>query len=333
MEHFKALLVNKTESGTELNFQTLTLEDLPKGDVTIKVHYSSINYKDGLATIPNGGVVRNYPMVPGIDLAGTVIESENPNFKEGDEVLVTGYEIGVNHFGGYSEVARVPAEWIVPLPQGLSLKEAMAIGTAGFTAALSIHRLEENGVNKASGPVLVTGATGGVGSNAVAMLKKLGYTVTASSRKQSEHEFLKQIGADEIISPDELMNPNHKALLKQKWQAAVDPVAGEYLSVILASIQYGGSVALSGLTAGNTFTSTVFPFILRGINLLGIDSVYCPMEIRTQIWNRLAKEMKPNQLMNTITTEVSFEQIPGVLKKILAGELKGRYIVDFDKQN
>lgn len=329
MEQFKALVVNKTESGTKLNYQTLTIDELPAGDVTIRVHYSSINYKDGLATIPNGGVIRNYPMVPGIDLAGTVIDSKNPKFKEGDEVLVTGYEIGVSHFGGYSEVARVPAEWVVPLPQGLTLKEAMVIGTAGFTAALSIHRLEENGIKRENGPVLVTGATGGVGSSAVSMLKKIGYTVTASSRKQSEHDFLKEIGADEVISPDELTNPKNKVLLKQKWQAAVDPVAGEYLPIILASIQYGGSVAVSGLTAGNRFTSTVFPFILRGVNLLGIDSVYCPMETRIQIWTRLADEMKPNQLLDTIATEVSFDEIPVVTKKILAGELKGRNIVVF----
>lgn len=283
MESFKALVVDKLNNETKLSIQDLTLNDLPDGDVVIDVHYSSVNYKDGLATVPNGGVVRNYPFVPGIDLAGIVRDSQDPRYKPGDEVIITGYDLGVNHFGGYSEVARVPGDWIVPLPNGLTLKEAMAIGTAGFTAALSIHRLEENGLTSEKGPVLVTGATGGVGSSAVSMLSKLGYKVTASSRKANEQDYLLQIGASEIITPEELTNPKNRPLLKQRWAACVDPVAGSYLPVILASIQYGGSVAVSGLTGGNNFTSTVFPFILRGVNLLGIDSVFCPMETRLAI--------------------------------------------------
>jgi len=327
MEYFKALVVDKLNNETKLLIQDLTLNDLPDGDVVIDVHYSSVNYKDGLATIPNGGVVRNYPVVPGIDLAGIVRESQDPRYKPGDEVIITGYDLGVNHFGGYSEVARVPGDWIVPLPNGLTLKEAMAIGTAGFTAALSIHHLEENGLTNEKGPVLVTGATGGVGSCAISMLSKLGYQVTASSRKVKEHDYLRQMGASEIINPEELTNPKNRSLLKQRWAACVDPVAGSYLPVILASIRYGGSVAVSGLTGGNNFTSTVFPFIIRGVNLLGIDSVFCPMEIRLAIWERLAGEMKPNQLLESTTNEITLEQLPDVCKKILNGEMKGRTIV------
>ena len=300
---------------------------MPSGEVTIKVKYSSVNYKDGLATMANGGVVRNYPMIPGIDLAGIVVQSSHAKFKEGDEVIITGYDLGVNYFGGYSEYARVPAEWVVPLPKGLSLKEAMAIGTAGFTAALSVYRLEENHVSKEQGPILVTGATGGVGSSAVSMLSKLGYSVTASSRKQTEHEFLRKIGATDIISPEELTNPKNRPLLKQKWAAAVDPVAGDFLPVILASVQYGGSVAVSGLTAGSKFSSTVLPFILRGVNLLGIDSVFCPMETRLSIWERLAGEMKSDYLLDSIANEITMDELPGTLDSILLGKVKGRTIV------
>lgn len=327
MNSFHAFVVDKKDEQTEVSLKQMTLEDLPDGDTIIKVFYSSVNYKDGLATLLNGGVVRNYPMVPGIDLAGIVVESSNTKFKEGDEVIITGYDLGVNHFGGYSEYARVPSEWVVPLPKGLTLKEAMAIGTAGFTAALSVYRLEENHVAKEQGPVLVTGATGGVGSSAVAMLSKLGYTVTASSRKKEEHDYLHKIGATEIISPEELTNPKNRALLKQKWAAAVDPVAGDYLPVILASIKYGGSVAVSGLTAGNKFSSTIFPFILRGVSLLGIDSVFCPMETRLAIWKRLAGEMKPDSLLDSITKEISLAELPKTLNSILKGKLKGRTIV------
>ncbi|WP_033828730.1 NADPH:quinone oxidoreductase family protein [Bacillus andreraoultii] len=328
MKPFKAFVVDKlVDNQIELKVTELTINDLPEGDVIIEVQYSSVNYKDGLASISNGGIVRNYPFVPGIDLAGVVLVSNDSRYKIGDEVLVTGYDLGVNHYGGYSEIARVPGDWIVPIPDGLTMKETMAIGTAGFTAALSIHRLEENGLSRDKGTVLVTGASGGVGSSAIGMLKKLGYTITASTRKTAEHDYLKQIGASEIISLDELSNPKKRPLLKQRWAACIDPVAGEYLPTILSSIQYGGSVALSGLTAGNNFTSTVFPFILRGVNLLGIDSVFCPMETRLAIWNRLAKEMKPDNLLESIAHEITLEQLPQGLQQILNGEMKGRTIV------
>lgn len=325
-ENFKALVVNNEEQFT-VDVKELSLNDLPEGDVLLKVEYSSINYKDSLAAIPDGNIVKSYPFVPGIDLAGTVISSENPQFKEGDKVIATSYEIGVSHFGGYSEYARIPSEWLVPLPEGLSLKEAMVIGTAGFTAALSVQRLEENNVTPEKGKVLVTGSTGGVGSFAVSILSKLGYEVEASTGKESEHEFLKSLGATSIVPREEVYDGKVRALGKQKWAAAVDPVGGEPLASLLSQIHYGGSVAVSGLTAGTKLPSTVFPFILRGVNLLGIDSVYCPMDIRLKVWNRLAADFKPDNLEQLIQQEITLEQLPEALPTLLKGQAKGRTIV------
>lgn len=326
IDNFKALVVNKDDDFT-VKVRDLTLADLPDGDVLIKVAYSSINYKDSLATIPNGNIVKNYPFVPGIDLAGVVVSSSNPRFKEGDEVLATSYEIGVSHFGGYSEYARIPAEWIVPLPKGLTLKEAMTIGTAGFTAALSVLRLEENNVSPEKGKVLVTGATGGVGSFAVSILSTLGYQVEASTGKESEKAYLKKIGATSIVSRDEVYNGEIKALGKQKWAAAVDSVGGESLASLLSQIQYGGSVAASGLTAGTKLPTAVFPFILRGVNLLGIDSVYCPMDTRLKVWERLATNFKPANLNEFIQQEVTLQQLPEALPILLKGQARGRILV------
>lgn len=325
-ENFKALVVNNEEQFT-VDVKELSLNDLPEGDVLLKVEYSSINYKDSLAAIPDGNIVKSYPFVPGIDLAGTVISSENPQFKEGDKVIATSYEIGVSHFGGYSEYARIPSEWLVPLPEGLSLKEAMVIGTAGFTAALSVQRLEENNVTPEKGKVLVTGSTGGVGSFAVSILSKLGYEVEASTGKESEHEFLKSLGATSIVPREEVYDGKVRALGKQKWAAAVDPVGGEPLASLLSQIHYGGSVAVSGLTAGTKLPSTVFPFILRGVNLLGIDSVYCPMDTRLKVWNRLATDFKPDNLEQLIQQEITLEQLPEALPTLLKGQAKGRTIV------
>src|SRR6476620_3746329 len=276
-ELFKALVVNKQEEQFTVEIKQMKRTDLPKGEVLIRVHYSSVNYKDSLATIANGNIVNTYPFIPGIDLAGTVVSSDDDRFQEGDEVIATSYEIGVTHFGGYSEYACIPAQWIVHIPKGLTLKEAMIIGTAGFTAALSIVRLEEQDVSPEKGKVLVTGATGGVGSFAVSILSKLGYNVEASTGKESEHEYLKKIGATSIVSREEVFDGKIRALSKQKWAAAVDPVGGEPLASLLSQIQYGGSVAVSGLTAGTKLPTSVFPFILRGVNLLRIDSVYCPI--------------------------------------------------------
>ena len=326
LEGFKALVVNKDEEFT-VNVNDLTLNDLPKGEVLIKVRYSGINYKDSLAAIPNGKIVTSYPFVPGIDLAGTVVSSEDPQFKEGDEVIATSYEIGVTHFGGFSEYARIPSKWVVSLPKGLSLKEAMIIGTAGFTAALSIQKLEEIGVNPEKGKILVTGATGGVGSFAVSILSTLGYQVEASTGKEFEHEYLNNLGATSIVSREEVFDGKIRALGKQKWAAAVDSVGGEPLASLLSQIHYGGSVAISGLTAGTQLPTSVFPFILRGINLLGIDSVYCPMDIRLKTWNRLATDFKPANLDNFIHQEVTLQQLPDVLPILLKGQARGRILV------
>ncbi|SOC11455.1 putative YhdH/YhfP family quinone oxidoreductase [Ureibacillus xyleni] len=327
MQTFDALVVNKQEDQFSVEVQKLTMEDLPEGEVLIQVQYSGVNYKDSLATIPNGNIVKNYPFVPGIDLAGVVVSSEDPRFKEGDEVIATSYEIGVSHFGGYSQFARIPAKWVVPLPDGLSLRDAMIYGTAGFTAALSVQRLEENGVSPDKGKVLVTGATGGVGSVAVAILSHLGYEVEASTGKQSEEDYLKELGASSIVSRDEVYDGKVRALGKQKWAAAIDPVGGEPLAALLSQIHYGGSVAVSGLTAGTNVPTTVFPFILRGVNLLGIDSVYCEMERRVKVWERIADISKSINLNQFVQQEVTLQQLPEVLPTLLKAQARGRILV------
>ena len=326
IDNFRALVVNKTDNFT-VEINDLTLADLPDGDVLVKVAYSSINYKDSLATIPDGNIVNTYPFVPGIDLAGVVISSNDDSFKKGDKIIATSYDIGVSHFGGFSEYARIPAKWIVPLPEGLTLKEAMIIGTAGFTAALSVQRLEENKTSPEKGKVLVTGATGGVGSFGVSILSTLGYRVEASTGKKTEQAYLEKLGASSVISREDVYDGKLRALGKQKWAAAIDPVGGKPLASLLTQIKYGGSVAISGLTAGTKLPSTVFPFILRGINLLGIDSVYCPMDIRMQVWNRLATDFKPANLNEFIQQEITLEQIPDVLPTLLKGQARGRTIV------
>ncbi|TQR15585.1 NADPH:quinone oxidoreductase family protein [Psychrobacillus soli] len=323
---FRALLVNKDEQAFTIKVTNLKVSDLPEGNVIIKVAYSSINFKDGLAATPNGKIVNVYPHVPGIDMVGTVVSSQDVRYNVGDEVIATSYEIGVSRFGGFSEYARIPADWIVPLPKGLSMKQAMIYGTAGFTAALSIQRLEENGVTPDNGPVLVSGATGGVGSSAVSMLAKLGYHVVASTGKESEHDFLYDIGAKEIISRQELQPEKVRPIDKQRWAAAIDPVGGNTLAYILSTMKYGGSVAVSGLTGGSNVSTTVFPFILRGVNLLGIDSVYCPMSTRSALWERMANDMKPDKL-EKITTEVTLDELAITLPLILEGNVKGRTVL------
>lgn len=324
---FRAFVVNKTESDFTAGIQTLSQNDLPPDGVTIRVAYSSVNYKDGLAAIPNGRVVTKYPMVPGIDLAGTVTASDDPRFQAGDEVIAIGYEIGVGRFGGYAEYARVPADWIVKRPAGLTPREAMAVGTAGFTAGLSVQRLEENGLRPENGRVIVTGATGGVGSTAVSILAQRGYEVSASTGKESEHDFLKEIGATEILSREEVSAESNRPVERERWAGAVDPVGGSTLAYLLRTTKYGGSVANSGLTGGPNLTITVFPFILRGVNLLGIDSVMLPMAIRAPLWERLATDLKPPALSESIAHEVTLEQVPELLATILKGQAKGRAVV------
>lgn len=327
IQQFDALVVNKQDDQFTVNIQQLSLDDLPQGEVLIRVHYSGVNYKDSLAAIPNGNIVSSYPIVPGIDMAGVVVSSADSRFKEGDEVIATSYGIGVSQSGGYSQFARVPAEWIVPLPDGLTMKEAMIIGTAGFTAALSVLRLEENNLTPGQGSVLVTGATGGVGSFAVSILSKLGYSVEASTGKESEHKYLKEIGAATIVSREEVYDGKLRALGKQKWSGAVDPVGGEPLASVLSQIKYGGAVAVSGLTAGTSLPATVFPFILRGVNLLGIDSVNCPMETRLKVWHRLATDFKLEHLEQLVQQEITLKELPDVLPTLLKGEARGRTIV------
>lgn len=326
-QKFDALIVNKQDEKFTVGIDTLSSQDLPEGEVLIRVHYSSVNYKDSLAAIPDGNIVKNYPFVPGIDLAGVVVTSDDSRFQEGDKVIATGYEIGVSHFGGYSEYARIPADWIVPLPKGLTLREAMIIGTAGFTAAMSIQDLELNHVSPQKGKVLVTGSTGGVGSFAVALLSSLGYEVVASTGKESEEGYLKGLGASSVVSREKVYNGTLKALGKQEWAAAVDPVGGEPLASILSQLQYGGAVAASGLTAGTKLPATVFPFILRGIKLLGIDSVYCQMETRKNVWERLATDVKPANLENFIHQEVTLHELPDALPTLLKGQVRGRTLV------
>ena len=324
---FQAFVVNKTEEGFTSGFKQLSLDDLPSGNVMIKVAYSSVNYKDGLASIPDGKIVRNYPFVPGIDLAGIVADSNDSRFKAGDEVIATSYELGVSHFGGYSEYARVKADWIVPLPAGLTLKEAMALGTAGFTATLAIHQLEKMGLQPQNGPVLVTGATGGVGSIGINILNSLGYTVAASTGKSSEHDYLKELGASEILSREETSAESNRPFDKERWAGSLDSVGGSTLAYLIRTTKYGGSIAAYGNTGGPNLNITVFPFILRAINLLGIESVNCPMELRDQLWHRLASNYKPRHLLDKIGHEIPFEELPQALAAILKGGIRGRTII------
>jgi putative YhdH/YhfP family quinone oxidoreductase len=324
---FRAFVVNKTEEGFTAGFKELTLAELPQGEVLIKVAYSSVNYKDGLASIPEGRIVRTYPFVPGVDLAGIVAESSDSRFKTGDEVLATSYELGVSHYGGYSEYARVKADWVVPLPDGLTLKEAMALGTAGFTAALAIHQLEKNGLKPQNGPVLVTGASGGVGSIGINILSALGYTVAASTGKSSEHDYLMELGASEILSREETSAESNRPLEKERWVGSLDSVGGSTLAYLIRTTKYGGSIAAFGNTGGPNLNTTVFPFILRAINLLGIESVNCPMELRSNLWRRLASNYKPGHLLDRIGNEVPLEELPQALATILKGGTRGRTII------
>lgn len=324
---YRALVVDKQGDAFSVAVRELSEADLPPGDVTIRVHWSSINYKDGLALSPTGRVIRTYPMVPGVDLAGVVLESSDSRFAPGQEVVVTGYDVGVSHPGGFAELARVPGDWVMPLPPGLTLKEAMAIGTAGFTAALSLEALEHNGLRPENGTVIVTGATGGVGSTAVAMLAQAGYTVAASTGKVSEHAYLRELGASEILSREEVSAESTRPLESERWAGAVDPVGGATTAYLIRTMKYGASIALSGLTGGNTFTTTVYPFILRNVNLLGIDSVYTPMDRRRRTWQRLATDLKPRGLLDSIAVETDLDGVPAVCADILQGKVRGRTLV------
>jgi acrylyl-CoA reductase (NADPH) len=326
MNTFQALVLDKMGDQTKLEMKQLRMDNLPDGEVTIRVAYSSVNFKDGLVAI-QGKFVESSPLVPGIDLAGTVMDSTDKRFKPGDEVIVTSYKLGTGHFGGFSEMACVPAEWVVPLPKGLSLKEAMILGTAGFTAALAVQRLEDNELEPSLGPVLVAGATGGVGSIAVNILADRGYEVIASTGKTNEESYLKTLGAKQVIHRDEIIDMDQTPFREEKWAGAVDPVGGKTLQYILSSLKYGGSVATCGLTGGVDVSTTVRPFILRGVNWLGIDSVTYPMKKRLKIWNRLGDDLKPTKLNEDIVNEISLKELPNVLANILAGKVRGRTLL------
>ncbi|MDO7905745.1 acryloyl-CoA reductase [Paenibacillus sp. JX-17] len=325
---FEAFIVRNDEQGFRTGLEQVTPDFLPEGNVLVRVTYSSVNYKDGLAGTADGKIVRSYPFIPGIDLAGEVVESRDARYAPGDQVLCTGYELGVSHFGGYSQYARVQGDWLVRLPEGLSAKVAMAVGTAGFTAALSVHSLLDQGLAPESGPILVTGATGGVGSTAVAILSRLGFEVTASTGKaETQTALLKSLGAAHVISREEAQAVSKGALAKTQWAGIVDPVGGPATAEHLKRLQYGGILALSGLTGGGSFDATVFPFILRGVRLQGIDSVYCPMPLRSEIWNKLAEAWKPVKLLELGIQEVTLSELPDVLAAILQGQAAGRTVV------
>lgn len=326
MDPFKAIVIK--EQGEEITYgvEQIGEEQLSDGDVLVKVAYSSINYKDMLAVQKKGGVIRDYPMIPGIDFSGTVVHTADGRFQEGQEVIVTGFEMGMSHTGGFAEYARVPAGWIVPLPDGLSLKDAMVFGTAGFTAALSILALEQHGMHPENNPeILVTGSTGGVGSVALQILSKIGYTnITALVRKERQVEVAESLGAKSAIFPDDL-GELKKPLNKQKFDYVLDTVGGNVASVIVPQISYGGSMSMCGNAAGLQVSTTVLPFILRGVNLLGIDSVNVPIEKRGAIWDKMANDW--NITGTALADEITLEDVPDTIDAIKNGEHLGRTIV------
>lgn len=323
---FKALLVNEENRRFIRNITERKIDDLPAGEVLINVKYSSLNYKDALSAIGNKGVTRKYPHTPGIDAAGIVAETLSNKFNEGEEVLVTGYDLGMNTSGGFAEFIRVPSDWVVKLPSGLSLKESMIYGTAGFTAGLSLYKLELCSEEKIEGEVLVTGATGGVASLAVAILSKNGYHVVTSTGKRDKVEFLKKLGAKEIIDRETVDDKSGKSLLNRKWKAAVDTVGGNILATVLKQMDCRSSVASCGNTYSPDLNTSVFPFILRGVNLLGINSAETPMDLRIKIWQKLTNEWKPDCL-HEIYEECSLEQLNDKIDLILQGQITGRIVV------
>jgi NADPH2:quinone reductase len=323
---FRAFRVFEEDGGVRGRVVSATLDELSAGDVVIKAAYSGVNYKDALAATGTGKIVRRFPLIAGIDVSGTVESSADARFKAGDEVLVTGYDLGVAHDGGYAARVRVPGDWVVPLPAGLTLFDAMAIGTAGFTAALSVVDMERNGLTPAGGPVIVTGATGGVGSVAIQILAGLGYQVTALTGKDSEHDYLRSLGAKDVLSRNG-MSRGTRPLEKATWAGAVDAVGGDTLAWLTTTMMYNGSIASSGLAGGTHLQTTVLPFILRGVKLLGIESVMCPMQTRRDVWRRLGTDLKPAAL-KTIAQPIGMEALPGAFATLLKGGARGRFVVN-----
>jgi acrylyl-CoA reductase (NADPH) len=329
-EHFKALMLTQDDAGkTVAEVCRLTDEDLPEGDVLVAVDYSSLNYKDGLAITGKGKIVRTWPMVPGIDLAGSVIESESPAYAAGDKVVLTGWSVGEKYWGGYSQHQRVRSEWLVPLPDGLDSQRAMVIGTAGFTAMLCVMTLEEAGLSPGEGTILVTGASGGVGSVAVAILGKLGYRVAAVSGRPETEDYLRQLGAAEFVSREEMSQPP-RPLEKQRWSGAIDTVGSTMLARVLAETCYGGCVAACGLAGGADLPTTVMPFILRNVSLRGVDSVMCSVDRRKEAWGRLVRDL-PADALGDIGQIVGLEDLPDMAERIIAGQVRGRVIVDVNR--
>lgn len=329
MSGFKALVISEDgQGGYQQSLCERDFDSLPAGEVLIRVRYSSLNYKDALSATGNKGVTRRYPHTPGIDVAGVVEQSAVSEFVAGDEVIVTGYDLGMNTSGGFAQYVRVPAAWLLKRPKGLSLRESMALGTAGLTAALCVEKLEQAGLTPSAGPVLVTGATGGVGSIAVALLASRGYEVVACSGKADAMEWLKSLGAREVIAREQLQEGSEKPLLKEQWGGAVDTVGGDILFNVVKSLRYGASVACCGLTAGTGFKASVLPFILRGVNLLGVDSVELPLVVKASMWDKLSLQWKLD--LTPLVEEIGLEQLPAAIARILAGQVRGRVLVRID---
>lgn len=324
---FKAILIDRdAEKRQSVSVAELGEADLMEGDVTVAVEATTVNYKDGLAITGKAPVVRRFPLVPGIDFAGTVLSSSHPDWHAGDKVILNGWGVGETHYGAFAGRARVKGEWLVPLPAGMSAKEAMAVGTAGYTAMLCVMALERHGVTPARGPVVVTGAAGGVGSVAIALLSKLGHHVIASTGRPSESGYLKDLGAAEIIARDELAGPA-KPLAKERWAAGVDSVGSSTLANVLSMTSYGGAIAACGLAQGMDLPGSVAPFILRGVSLLGIDSVMAPKPLRVEAWRRIAAELDRGKL-STLTSTIGFEGIVGAARDIVEGRIRGRVVVE-----
>lgn len=327
MEKFKVYRIREAEKKVAARFEEAAIDELDEGNVVIRVAYSSVNYKDALAATGAGKIIRRFPCVGGIDLSGTVTQSGDARFKKGDAVICTSYDLGVAHDGGYGEYSRVPGDWVVLMPKGLSLFEAMALGTAGYTAALGVVRMEANGLKPGNGPVVVSGATGGVGSIAIDILSGLGYRVVALTGKEGEADYLKRLGAKEVMPRKSLDLAKIRPLDKTLWAGAVDNLGGEVLAWMASTMMQGGVIASIGLAASMNLNTTVAPFILRGVSLLGIDSGYTPMPLRQEVWKRLAGDMRPAHLKE-ITRTVPFAELPQSFDGLLKGAAKGRIVVD-----
>ena len=326
---FKSLIVEEKEGVFVHSITQKFIEDLPDGDVLIKVAYSGLNYKDALSFRGHKGITKSYPHTPGIDASGVVIQSQSDKFKEGDKVVVTGYDLGMNTSGGFQEYIRVPSEWVVPLPKSLSLKEAMIYGTAGFTASLAIYRIQQIGIFPNSGRILVTGATGGVGMLAIALLSKLGYEIEASTGKAEFTDLLKEIGVQRILSREDIIDNSTRPLLSRRWKAVIENVGGNTLSSVIKQVEKGGAVVVIGNVSGDVFQSSVYPFLLRGIALLGVESAETQMNLRLQLWDKLANDWKID-CFDKIHRVIEFEEVPEELKKMLEGRQAKKVVVKID---